>query len=350
MAPSISGTSGTLTHGSSVTISGTGFGSKGGTNANKPLIWADFESSINPTSLGHYTAWDGTQNLTRNVGGTQYGNSGANVIGTRATGVQAFAFQLVHTFSSKLYASGKRRWSAFNTSANYKYFRLWNDAPSSFLATNLSDGTCYDESYTTQADRFQGVQPSANVWRAEEFLWRKGTTTPSGDPITADGYWQMIVNGTTQQLLNGTLCSNLTANYGQGLGLEVFDNFDTNEDLANGTNIWMDDLYIDDTWARVIVGNASTLASCTTREVQIPSSWSDTSINVTLNRGAFGPTDTAYLYVFDSSNVASAGQAITFGGGGQTVSPAFAAMVASLFAPTVTASQPPAASGVLLFL
>ncbi|MDR4470416.1 MAG: hypothetical protein MRJ68_19320, partial [Nitrospira sp.] len=179
-APAISGTSGTMSHGSSVTISGTAFGSKGGTNSNKPLIWADFESSINPTSLGHYTAWDGNQNLSRNVGGTQYGNSGANVVGTRSAGVQAFAFQLVHTFSSKLYATGKRRWSAWNGSANYKYFRLWNDVPSSLLATNLSDGTIYDESHTNQDNRFQGVQPTANVWRMEEFLWRKATTTCTG--------------------------------------------------------------------------------------------------------------------------------------------------------------------------
>lgn len=82
--PSISGTSGALTHRGSVTISGSSFGAKGGTNANKPLIWADFEGeSINPTSLGHITAWDnnyGPQVLTS--GGVQYGLSSANAVGT----------------------------------------------------------------------------------------------------------------------------------------------------------------------------------------------------------------------------------------------------------------------------
>lgn len=80
----------------------------------------------------------------------------------------------------------------------------------------------------------------------------------------------------------------------------------------------MDDFYLDDTWAHIIVGNASTLSACTQREAQIPSAWSDTSITITLNRGAFGASATAYLYVFDSTNSPSSGQSITFGdtGGG----------------------------------
>lgn len=313
MPPSISGLVGTLSHGSSVEITGSSFGSKGGTNANKPLIWADFESSINPTSLGHYTAWGGNQNLVRAVGGTQYGNSGANVTGTRATGVQAFDFQLVHTFTSKLYATCKRRWSAWNSAASYKLFRLWNDTPSSMVSGTLSDGICYDESQPSQADRFQGAQPVANVWRMEEFLWRKSTVAASGSPPTGDGYWRMDVNGTTQQLLDGTLCSNLTANYGQDIGLTLMDNFDTNEDLAVGTVVYMDDIYADDTWARVVVGNASTLAASTVREIQPMTAWGASSITVSLNRGSFGPTESAWLFVIDSSDASSSGFAFTFG-------------------------------------
>lgn len=315
-APTISGTSGAVTHGGSITISGSQFGAKGGTNANKPLIWADFESSINPTSLGHLTAWAGNQNLSRNVAGTQYGNSGANVVGVRSAGVQAFDFQILHTFSSKLYMSGKRRFSSFNTGANFKYFRMWNDAASSILATNLSDGTIYDECCTTQDNRFQGAQPTANVWRMEEYLWRKATNACGASPAVANGYWRMDVNATTQQLHNNQLCSNTTANYGQYLGLSIFDNFDTNENLAVGTNIWMDDFYVDDTWARVVIGNASTLSASTVREMQIPSAWSDTSITVTVNRGSFGASASAWLFVVDANDVVSTGRAITFGSGG----------------------------------
>lgn len=321
-APSISGTSGTTTHGSTITISGTGFGSKGGTNANKPLIWADFESSINPTSLGHITAWDSNANLVRTTGGTQYGLSGSNIVGTRSAGVLSFSLQLVHTFDSKLYATGKRRYSDFSGSPNYKFFRFNNDVPASFVASTSSGGIVLDESFTTQVDRFQGTDPVAGVWRMEEFEWRKATTSCSAG--SANGYWRMVVNASVNQELNGTLCSTTTANYGADGGLRVFDNFDTDGDLPNGTQIFMDDIYIDDTWAHVIIGNASTLAASTVREVQIPSSWSDTSIVVTVNRGSFGESAGAWLFVVDANNGVSSGHAITFGaggGGGGTASP-----------------------------
>lgn len=347
--PSISGVSGTITHGSTITISGSSFGSKGGTNANKPLIWADFESSINPTSLGHLTAWDGNDNLTRNVGGTQYGLSGANAVGTRATGVNAFGFVVQHTMT-KLYLSGKRRYSNVGSS-NMKFFRIWNDASSSTAASTVSGGIVNDES-CDQADRFQGSPLTANAFRMEEFIWSQSTSNTGGAPQTGNGTYRFTMNGTVEQEHPGTLCTHLTANYGQGLGLQVIDTFDTNGELPNGTTIHFDDLYVDNTWAHVIVGNAATLAASTVREVQIPSAWSDTSISVTVNRGSFGTTDTAYVYVIDSANAASAGQSITFGGGGQTANPSVLSMALSLFAPTVTASTTPQTqpSSVILFL
>lgn len=320
-APSISGTSGTISHGSSVAITGTGFGAKGGTNANKPLIWADFESSINPTALGHLTTWSGNNGLTRNTGATQYGLSGANVVGTRSPGVLSFDFQVIHTFT-KLYLAGKRRYSALG-STNYKHFRIWNDAGSTTLSVTLSGGIVYDES-CDQADRFQGSPLTANTWRSEEWMWSQSTANTGGAPQTGNGTFRFTNNGTIEQEHNGTLCTHLTASYGQSLGLSVFDNFDTLGELPNGTTIHMDDFYVDDTWAHVIIGNASTLAASTVREVQIPSAWSDTSITVTINRGSFGESASAWLFVVDANNGVSSGQAITFGaggGGGGTASP-----------------------------
>ena len=40
-ASSVTSTSGSFAPGQAVNINGTGFGAKGGTNPNKPLIWAD---------------------------------------------------------------------------------------------------------------------------------------------------------------------------------------------------------------------------------------------------------------------------------------------------------------------
>lgn len=99
--------------------------------------------------------------------------------------------------------------------------------------------------------------------------------------------------------------------------------WDANE-LYYTLSTWMDDIYVDDSFQRVAICSESTLGSppyhC---EFQPATSWNDTSITITLNRGSFGSTDSAYLYVFNSSNTASSGYAITFGsgGGGDTTAP-----------------------------
>lgn len=314
-APSISGTSGTFTHGSSVTITGSAFGSKGGSNANKPLIWADFESSINPTALSHITAWDVAEQLTRQSSAPQFGSSTNNVVGT---------FDGSHSFSvslsggvTKLYVSGKRRYNASIQSSNLKFFRVWNDNIGDTVASTSNSGIVLDEN-CFDGSRFQSVTLGLGTWNHDEFLWRKSTSgSCSFGSSTGNGYYEFIQSGTQMQIYNGNFPTEISPLYGtsSGNGLRLMDNFTDAGDI-NGTQVWMDDLYLDDTWARVIVGNASTLAACTVREMQIPTAWSTGSITVQINRGSFGSSASAWLYVIDSNNVASSGQAITFGAGG----------------------------------
>lgn len=64
---------------------------------------------------------------------------------------------------------------------------------------------------------------------------------------------------------------------------------------------WMDsywsELYIDITPARVELGDAPTWNGCNVREIQIPFAWSPGSISFAVHQGAFGDDQTAYLYV-----------------------------------------------------
>ena len=71
-------------------------------------------------------------------------------------------------------------------------------------------------------------------------------------------------------------------------------------------NVYMqfDDIYIDDTWQTVWLGNNSLWDNCTVREVQLQTARSDTSITITVNQGAF--TDTAYVYVMDADGAVNA--------------------------------------------
>ena len=84
---------------------------------------------------------------------------------------------------------------------------------------------------------------------------------------------------------------------------------------------FFDDIYIDSTLSRVMLGDNSNYDSCTILEPQIPSAWSDNSITVTTNLGAL-TGDIAYLFVFDADNNHDPiGYPVTLGSGGDTTPP-----------------------------
>lgn len=321
-ANTITSVSGTVTHGSNITIAGTTFGSKGGTDANKPLIWADFETSINPTSLGVLTAWDFQRDLVRSAALPQYGTSGFNERFTYVGATQAnYGQNAIHMIVTTLYMYGQRRYEGIGT--NHKMVRIWSDGPGTIdvLSATANGGMIYDEG-CIQAERFQHVTIPLNVWHTDEVLWRKPTVGSCGGVnSTGNGYFEFLQDGVRIQSLINNLAGLPSANYGiggNGPGIILFDNFASpgGDGPPDGTNIYMDNLYMDNTWAHVIIGNASTLAASTQREIQIPTAWADGSITVQVNRGNFGASASAWLYVIDATNTPSGGFPITFGGGG----------------------------------
>jgi len=99
-------------------------------------------------------------------------------------------------------------------------------------------------------------------------------------------------------------------------------------DLANGGDTaqsWFDDIYIDDSWARVEIGDENVYANCTVREMIIPSAWSATEITATVKQGTFAADEVAYLYVTDSDGVTSDAYEITFGSTATTLTTPIAA-------------------------
>jgi hypothetical protein len=78
---------------------------------------------------------------------------------------------------------------------------------------------------------------------------------------------------------------------------------------------YFDDVYLDTTLARVVLADKPTLSQATIIENQIPSAWSDGSITATVNLGQFTQGQTAYLFVVDASGTPSAsGLAVVAGG------------------------------------
>lgn len=87
--------------------------------------------------------------------------------------------------------------------------------------------------------------------------------------------------------------------------------WDGGGDTPGNITFYMDDIYVDSTACRVMLGDASTYSACSSFEMQPVTSWSNTSITITANKGA--QSGTAYLYVIDSSNtlVNSNGYSVT---------------------------------------
>ncbi len=65
-------------------------------------------------------------------------------------------------------------------------------------------------------------------------------------------------------------------------------------------NLW-GDIYMDNTMSRVALGDASTWSQVQHYELQIPQYWQPQTIQVTSNLGSFESADTVWLYVFDAN-------------------------------------------------
>ncbi|BCA79506.1 hypothetical protein [Desulfuromonas sp. AOP6] len=86
----------------------------------------------------------------------------------------------------------------------------------------------------------------------------------------------------------------------------------------NYADMYVDDVYIDITRARVEIGNAINWHDCTTREVQIPSAWTNNSITVSLNLGRLKEDEKKFLFVVDSNgDMNTIGFPVTINGSGE---------------------------------
>jgi len=88
-------------------------------------------------------------------------------------------------------------------------------------------------------------------------------------------------------------------------------------------DFYIDDVYIDNTWARVELGDSSDYDFCTHREIQVPSAWSSDTITVSANVGSLGGVDELYLFVTDHDGNVSDGFLVSgvFDGPGQPGTP-----------------------------
>jgi len=326
-APAIQSVSGTYSTGSTVTIVSTGssFGTK---SPAAPVLWAPFDTGISPSSLGRVTTWQENNCIDYVSSGGWAGgaaktrdscsksSSGTAELGITTSGIGYF----FNTLGQKSYIYRHRK-MGYTDDTNLKSLEIMvtgNYTSGNNIVFNHSSGQWITQNISPASYCYMNQSPAENQWVTEELITQ---TASSGG---ANAFLEWWANGS------------LIRSSGQGCQVSWRGSGGTNMDnikpafhgdyntsggtLATATERW-DDLYVDSTWARVILGNASTLAASTHREIQIPTSWSASSITISFNQGTFLGGTTAYLFVIDSNNAASGGTQITIGGGGGGVPP-----------------------------
>jgi PKD repeat protein len=316
--PAISGFTGTMTHGTAVTINGADFGSK---SPAAPLKWEDFEGHTNGADVLIADGWNDAVFAKYSSAATYAGTLGMHCDFSLSTNVSV---RFDHAWTSEIYIDVKQRFIPSSTpTRNYKPMLLYGSCnhglpdDNEFPQVHLySENTCtWDGSLKTESRGGLGVSDSEYLASANGLMGsmhHMQTYMKLSTPGVADGkifHWLDCVNRSDRtNVLNRDGVH--AAEYWKQLRIGYYfahDAIDGCPAPVGSGGAYYDDVYIDSTQARVEIGNASSYDACTFREIQIPTSWSSTQIQVTFNAGAFAQDDPAWIFVIDSNGAKSAG-------------------------------------------
>jgi hypothetical protein len=332
---------GSVAHGQSTTIAGSGFGTK---STPAPQLWDTVSNQYGSLADGDTIPTGGsnpwaTNGKNGNYGVVKYnttiaeqrGKSAANYRSESAidgvlqdhpiTAGPQFYFSYwfwVESDPSNGGASNNNKFLRAGGTSGYTY--SWN-VNADYIYTD-AQGYCNNPLYQNYFSNYSypnnyggGVVPGA--WNLLE-LWVNSTAQT----------YESIINGHSNDGVQ--YWDNCTAFNFSAVQLIGFD-------AQGGARISMwDDVYADNTLSRIMICSGSVWTSRGTCEIQIPSAWSDTSATVTVNQGAFADSSSQYLYVVDSTGTAnSSGYAVTFGAGGSDTT----APVVGTFTMPATASS-----------
>lgn len=350
-APIISTAPDTLSNGTTITITGTGFGSK--TSASPLISSYDNATSANNWSTGSLGAnWhlrDAGDDPTLTTTDTRTNLTQSSYKATyNAAGAYSYVGYSHNSRVDKEYIS----WWTYNDYATYSISGVGENAKMlrEYTDSTLGDGIIisnFNNSSTTTYDKtriYAEHAPACSAWSVA-YSATNATLRSSGyfDVNIADAncgntmqqwvHWELY-NTYSTNLEGGEDTSVLLKN-GQtvarsiNISLQTTDSDDDERFLLIGQvtgnrseaqTEWLDQIYFDNTISHVILSASSSYsfpdnADVTHTETQVPTAWSDTSITFNVNQGTFGDTDTVYIYVVDASGACnSQGYEVTIGG------------------------------------
>lgn len=318
----ITSISGTISRGATITLNGSTFGTK---PTAAPLKFDDFHTGVNGGAIGN--GW--------NVESTTADPTYSTTI-LRANHTMSVAANFTNgSWDSDIYydnggAISKMYldfWlyldSAPPYSRNWKPFRLYPTTgfglgPDFIYGMQCDAGSSqlYSTSGTTH---WLGDSPSDfnRVWNHLQ-VWMRVNPVPgqsTGDLLFYRNGTLSYSNLGSELLIGGGDASFRYILLGQYMGHDAFGSCSAFGDA----HVYLSDAYIDDTLARVEIGDASTYANSRHREIQIPSSWSGSSIAIKVNLGSFSSLGGLYMFVVDSLGNISPG--FPLGGGTAPAAP-----------------------------
>jgi hypothetical protein len=344
--PAISDVSGSFSHGSIITISGTRFGTKISDQA-APVKFDNFEDGTigQPiTSSGWWEAevpynnktYDNTSILPRNQFSTKHirwhsygwGASEGEMGGTFGKGNLGFETTkkaFINLWAYVDYVDGTPE-SGPGGSCQLKWITLLTDGPQPwgdpsyyrhesnpsvllYLWTNdfvhTSDFARHSlDVYLNPVSGSTDFAPEEHYWLNISLLYKESSAFGVADgAVLLNASRTPATDGAYLRCAQTNAITRTTGDNGpiHSLVLGYFITSGFHE-----CSTYWDDIYIDNSWARVEIGDAPVYDNCTHREIQVCSEWSDNAVRFKANQGSFQPGQ-AYVFVIDENNNASAG-------------------------------------------
>jgi hypothetical protein len=192
--------------------------------------------------------------------------------------------------------------SIINTAT--KLIRVWTDGTGDYRSSWCATHMTYEQDFDHDGlrDEDEGIPAPADWgnWGGITGQWNNLEEIVDGRNNLSTGY------GIIQTRTNHNLIHNLSNwgphpyNYIDVFGLDPADASYTADVSFDFT-----DVYIDTSLARVLISNTPTLVGGTHAEIQIPTTWSNEVVQVTVNRGSFPAGSTLYAHVFSPAGVKS---------------------------------------------
>jgi hypothetical protein len=347
-APVITAATGTINHGESLVIGGTDFGSK---PTPVPVAWDTLEDgTCNTTATAG--SWSSVNNLVISTDHQRSSvstyNAGINFTGEATGAFTGGSDSPVWYIQYWFYLDSDFSFSSEinNNLGNIKILRLWstgdtlNNLRVQLLSSYTSDLVVesvdenhggYGVGWTPVTGECNTIDQCLGHGAPSEILGGDFGWRYYNDVDITLGQWHLfqfefrestvnLYDGTFRWWFDGKLIVDVddvrtrTTTQPSSMRPHIVGWYNSHGTGADGNDhFYLDDVYIDNAISRIEIGDNAVYGLCTHREIQIPSAWSTTEITATVNRGSFGASDTAYLYVVDEDGVASDGYEITFG-------------------------------------